>query len=197
MSDEERTPPERVRFTKLQEAQLPDLVRLEQATAAMYHEIGFDAAEVPPRGEKDITGLLRRHTVIVAEADHVVAGYAAFRDEAPGVAYVEELAVSPDFQRFGVGTKLVGRIHEEARSLGLTHLVLRMWERAAWAKAFYAKLGFTALDERAPERVRAWFDDKNAGRPMLRPGEVVLFAEVGEPAAEADEDEPPVPPEDE
>ncbi len=194
MSDEDRHPPERVRFTKLQEAQLPDLVRLEQATAAMYHEIGFDAAEVPPRSVSDIHGLVHRHSVIVAEADHIVAGYAAFRDEAPGVAYIEELGVAPDYQRFGIGRALVGRIRDEARELGLSDVVLRMWDRATWAKAFYAKLGFRVIDESAPERVRAWFEDRNAGRPMLRPGEVALFAPVGE-APSDEEDDGSAPPE--
>ena len=55
MTDEERTPPKRVRFTKLQEAQLPTIVRLEQETSAMYYEIGFDAAEVPARIASEIS----------------------------------------------------------------------------------------------------------------------------------------------
>lgn len=194
MSDEKRVRPKKVRFTKLQEAQLPFLVQLEQATAAMYHEIGFDAAEVPPRSASDITGLVQRHSVIVAEADHEVAAYAAWRDEAPGVGYVEELAVAPDYQRFGIGRALVDQIREQARELKIRELVLRMWERADWAKAFYAKLGFAVIDGAAPPKVRTWLEDKSSGRPMLRPGELVLWAPVGE--APKEEEEPEDEPED-
>ena len=43
--DRDRTPPKRVRLTGLQEAQLPELLRVEAQCAAIYHAIGFDAAE--------------------------------------------------------------------------------------------------------------------------------------------------------
>ncbi len=190
MSDERRLPPKRVRFTKLQEAQVADLVRLEHATAGMYHEIGFDAAEVPPRAANDITDLPHRHSVIVAEADHVVAGYAAWRDEAPGVAYIEELGVGPDYQRFGIGKALIEKIREEAREYRITEIVLRMWERATWADGFYEKLGFAAIGDTAPLKVRSWFEAKNEGRPMLRPGELALWAPVGAaPVVPSDDDD--------
>ena len=193
MTDDERQRPKRVRFTKLQEAQVADLVRLEHATAGMYHEIGFDTAEVPPRAANDISGLPHRHSVIVAEADHVVAGYAAWRDEAPGVAYVEELGVHPDFQRFGIGKALIDELRGQARDYRITEIVLRMWQRAEWAAAFYKKLGFEPIDDSAPLKVRSWFEAKNEGRPMLRPGELALWAPVGPApvvAAEDEEEEP-------
>src|SRR5262249_40079475 len=81
---DERTPPARVRVTKLQEVQLRDLVQIDALTSAMYHDLGFDAAEVPQRSEKDLAALTRGHNVHVAEADHVPAGMLAWRDEAPG-----------------------------------------------------------------------------------------------------------------
>ena len=192
MTDEERTPPKRVRFTKLQEAQLPTIVRLEQETSAMYYEIGFDAAEVPARIASEISALPRQHSVIVAEADHEVAGYAAWRDEAPGVAYVEEIGVLPEYQRFGVGRLLIEKIREEAREYRIGEIVLKCWERASWAAAFYKRLGFVPIDEAAPQKVQTWFATKNDGRPLLRQGEQALWATVGPAphAEEFDEEEP-------
>jgi amino-acid N-acetyltransferase len=187
-SEEERQgPPQKVRISKLQEAQIATLLELEQAVAALYYDIGFDAAEVPPRTEQDFYRLPRDHAVRVAEADHEVAGYAAWRDEAPGVAYLEELSVHPDYQRYGIGTKLLERVFEEARENDFRELVLRAWDKATWAQAFYKKAGFQPVDESAPEKVREWLALKtDGGRPFLRPGERALWVKVPVPAEDDD-----------
>lgn len=193
MTDDDRTPPTRIRTSKLQEVQVPALVSLDQACAAMYHELGFDAAEVPARTERDFYVLPKGHAVRVAEADYVVAGYSAWRDESPGVAYLEELSVHPDFQRFGVGTKLLEQVIEEALEAGFSDLVLRAWDRAPWASSFYAKNGFVPLDEAglaaASEKVRTWFQEKGeSGREFLRPGESARWKKLVKQAA-SDDDE--------
>jgi ribosomal protein S18 acetylase RimI-like enzyme len=191
---DERTAPQRIRVTGLQEAQLSALVELEQACTAMYHERGFDAAEVPARTLLDLVALTRQHDVRVAEADHVVAGYLAWRDESPGVAYLEELSVHPDFQRFGVATRLLEELREGAREHGLRHIVLRSWAKATWAQAFYKEAGFAALDGDAPPKVRGWRAEREAsGRPLTRPGELILWAAIApKDAAEPDAAEPDV-----
>jgi amino-acid N-acetyltransferase len=176
---DERIRPARVRITGLQEAQLPALVELDAACAGMYHAVGFDAAEVPTRSTSEIVALTRDHDVLVAEADHVVAGYAAWRDEEPGVAFITELSVHPDFQQFGVGRRLLSAIADGARRADLEALTVKCWERATWAARFYAKLGFTPITSAAPEKVRA-FEARVAesGRAFTRPGEVALWAPV-------------------
>ncbi len=110
---DDRTPPTRVRVSRLQEVQVPAVVRIDADCAAMYHAIGFDAAEVPARSQADIVALTRDHNVYVVEADWSPAANAAWRDEAPGVAYVEEINVAPDMQRFGLGTRLLDTLREE------------------------------------------------------------------------------------
>lgn len=189
---EERTPPQRIRISGLREDHMEDVAKVESAATALYYEIGFDGAEVPTRSIADIVSLTRHHNVRVAEADHVVAGYAAWRDESPGVAYVEEISVHPDFQRFGVGSKLMGTIQEEAREAGLKHVVARCWTRATWAMAFYKKLGFVLLDDAAPSKVLAYREERvSSGRPFTRPGEVALWAPIAAPPAEVDEPDEP------
>ncbi|WP_437737808.1 GNAT family N-acetyltransferase [Sorangium sp. So ce1335] len=176
---DDRTAPKRIRMTGLQEAQLPALVALEQACTAMYHEIGFDAAEVPARTLSELIALTRRHDVRVAEADDEVVGYLAWRDEAPGVAYLEELSVHPDHQRRGIATRLLEELHERARELGMEQVVLRSREKASWAQAFYRKAGFAPLGDDAPAKVRAWGSEQEAsGKPLDRAGEVVLWAKI-------------------
>ncbi len=185
---EDRPAPKRLRITRLQEAQLAQLAAVEQACAAQYHDVGFDAAEVPPRSIAEITALTRDHNVHVAEADHEPAGYLAWRDESPGVAYIAELSVHPELQRHGVATKLVNALHEDARAHGLSHLAVRCWTKAPWAMSFYTQAGFTPIDGAAPAKVQGWKTERSQGRPFTRPGEVALWALVAAaPAAAVDD----------
>lgn len=200
--NDDRTAPKRIRITGLQEAQLAALVAIEHATAAMYYEIGFDAAEVPTRATPDIVRLTRDHELLVAEADHVVAGWLAWRDEEPGVAYVEECSVHPDFQRFGVATQLVATLFQGARKAGLHEITVKCWKKAAWAWGFYAKLGFAEIGDSAPAKVAHWRDKRAAsGRPLTRPGEVALWLAVPpaaqQPEEPEEEEEDEAPPTDE
>jgi GNAT superfamily N-acetyltransferase len=188
--NDDRTPPSRIRTTGLQEAQLRDLIETDARCAAMYHELGFDAAEVPVRNEHDFAALTRGHNVHVAEADHVPAGFLAWRDESPGVAYVADISVHPDYQRFGIATRLLDVLKDEARSLHLENMVVRCWEKATWAMAFYKRHGFVPIDESAPAKVRGWKEERSGGRPLTRPGEVALWAPVGKAKVVIDEDEP-------
>jgi amino-acid N-acetyltransferase len=179
--DDQRTPPARIRITKgLQESALRDLRALDALCGAMYHEIGFDAAEVPERTEADFARLARSSSVRVAEADHVVAGFLAWHDEAPGVAYLSDLQVHPDYQRFGIGAKLLDAMRDEARNLKLEQIVVRCWEKASWAMAFYRRQRFMPIDATAPAKVTGWRDDRAAtGKPLTRPGEVALWSPIG------------------
>src|SRR5262249_33811488 len=149
-ANDDRTPPTRIRLTGLQELQLPDILALDAACSAMYYEVGFDAAEVPARVASDFVSLARGNSVKVAEADHVVAGFMAWRDESPGVAYVADISVHPDFQRFGIASKLLESARDEARGLRLEQMVVRCWEKATWAMAFYRRQRFMPIDATAP-----------------------------------------------
>ncbi|MBK8257612.1 MAG: GNAT family N-acetyltransferase [Polyangiaceae bacterium] len=199
MSDD-RTPPERVRVGKLQEVQVPDVVKIDHACAAMYHAVGFDAAEVPVRSYADLANLTRDHNVFVVEADWKPAGYAAWRDEVPGVAYIEEMNVDPELQRFGLGSKLLEAVRDDARRHGIKHIVLRAWTKAKWAMGFYRKNGFRDTETATlPDDVMGWVTRKEqSGRPVVRPGETILFGEVGEapPPPPEEPEESDVPPDD-
>lgn len=175
MTTDDRIRPKRIRVSRLQEVHVEALVQVEQACSAMYHELGFDAAEVPVRTFAEIAHLPRYHNVYVAEADHEVAGYVAWRDESPGVAYIEELSVHPQYQRFGVASKLLSMVEEDAVKANLADLIAKKMEKASWATGFYAHHGFTELGENASENARGWVEERSGGRPLTRPGEVVIW----------------------
>lgn len=176
-AEDERVRPTRLRVGRMQDVELDDLVRIERATVAMYHALGMDGAAVSARTLGEIGALPQSHSVWVAEADYVAAGYLAWRDEAPGVGYIEELSVDPALHRFGIGTKLFEKAREEAAEAKMAALVLKMFTEATWAAGFYAKLGFEPLDgaSSAPTKALEWLGRKLEGQPWLRPGELVLF----------------------
>jgi ribosomal protein S18 acetylase RimI-like enzyme len=179
--EEPRVRPERVRMSKLQEIHVPVLVAIDHACSERYWDLGHDAAAVPKRRESDFYKLPRTHAVWVAEADGEVAGFIAFRDEAPGVGFVEDLQVHPELQRFGIGRRLFEKAEIELRHLGFEEVVLKVWDDAEWAAAFYRALGFEPYEaSSAPENVRAWREEKvdEEDRPYLQPGQSVLWRKL-------------------
>jgi amino-acid N-acetyltransferase len=71
-------------------------------------------------------------------------------------------------------------MREEARGLRLEQIVVRCWEKAPWAMAFYKRQRFQPIDATAPEKVRMWKEERVAtGKPLVRPGEVALWVPIG------------------
>ena len=170
MSDE-RTPPKKIRVTKLQEAQLLDLQAIEARCAAMFYEAGLGEEQIHPRAENEIARLTRDHDLLVAEADHQPAGYLAWADQAPGVAWLPILMVAPDYQRFGIGTRLLRELGERAHGLGLEQVVTPCWDAAPWAIKFLAVRGFELIESPAqlPQKLREWV--QNHGSERVGPGQ--------------------------
>lgn len=168
-----KAPPQRVRVTKLQELQINQVVAVDRACKESLHRAGISAADVPARGLAGIAKLTKLHNVLVAEADGVVAGYAAWRDESPGVAYLEEIHVEPELQRLGIGSRLLDAIREDVRSVGLPVLVTRCWAKGP-GKAFFTKAGLQPLDD-SNERVALWRQEQEAAGALAKEGQVVLM----------------------
>jgi amino-acid N-acetyltransferase len=96
------------------------------------------------------------------------------------VAYLVDIQVHPDYHRFGLGVSLLEALREEARELKLEQVVVRCWEKATWAMAFYRRQRFMPIDATAPSQVQGWKEDRLAsGRPLTRPGEVALWSPIG------------------
>jgi amino-acid N-acetyltransferase len=168
-----KAPPQRVRVTKLSETQIDAIVAIDRAAKEPAYRAGVAAADWPARTLAGFVALTKMHNVLVAEADGVIAGYAAWRDESPGVAYLEDIAVRPDLQRVGVGSNLLGSVRDEARNLGLPVLIARCWTKAPSGPAFFAKERFAPIGSVPHERVGAWRDEQS---PLAAEGQAVLVA---------------------
>jgi N-acetylglutamate synthase-like GNAT family acetyltransferase len=179
--DEERTPPTRIRVTRLQEAQLSDLARIERACAEIHYEAGFNHAQIVPRTDAQIAQLYRTYDVYVAEADNIVAGYLGWRDEPPKVGCLYILNVAPEYQRFGVATRLLREMGERCQENAIRSVVARCWTQATWAHAFLASAGFKPLNkEGAPPPVAEWRERAESNNELVQPGQVVLWRAVAQ-----------------
>jgi GNAT superfamily N-acetyltransferase len=173
-------PPQRVRVAKLQDTQIDGVVAIDLVCKQLLQRAGVPASELPARGLAGIAKLTKMHNVLVADADGTVAGYAAWRDESPGVAYLEELAVKPELQRLGVGTRLLDAVREVAGAVALPILLTRCWAKAAPAKALLEKAGFVALSVHSGERARLWREEQESAgtsgeeHALTKEGQVVM-----------------------
>jgi len=85
--------------------------------------------------------------LLAAEVDGEVVGHVEARmrrDEAAGFAgaYVEELAVAPEWRGRGVGTALMGAVDEWARGKGALTVALDHFHTNEGAHRLYERLGF-------------------------------------------------------
>ena len=155
--NDDRKPPEKIRVTKLQEAQVSELRKIEASVADMFQAIGVSQE---PRSDMQIAQLTKRHDVLVAEADDHVAGYLAWADEAPGIANLVVLMVAPDFQRFGIGTRLLRELGESASAHGIETVVAPVCAKATWSMAFLGVRGFAPVNGAPPEKLTMWREER-------------------------------------
>jgi len=66
---------------------------------------------------------------------------------ADSVVEVQQLYVSTEFQRRGVGGLLLDHAVVEVRNRGIDGIWLSVWTQADWATGFYRKYGFESLGE--------------------------------------------------
>lgn len=117
-------------------------------------------ADEPIASAESFLPLIAAGTVWVAEdSDAGVIG--ALRGEIFGdVLRILELAVAKDFQRRGLGRRLIDVAADAARARGLQAITLTTFRHVAWNAPFYARYGFVELsgaksDGRLTEILRA------------------------------------------
>ncbi len=90
---------------------------------------------------------------LVARVDTHLAGCVGVRsigDPGEHLGEVKRLWVRPDLRRVGVAAALMDEVVERARSLGYRRLYLETGPAQPEALAFYAKIGWSSVDEFPP-----------------------------------------------
>ncbi|MGX9119889.1 N-acetyltransferase family protein [Mesorhizobium sp. BHbsci] len=100
-----------------------EIVRLNQGDDALVMRVAEDVFDEPVRPDR-LAAYLREpgHFMIVAVADDVVIGQCAAvihrHPDKVSELYVDEVGVSPAFQRQGIATKMLDAMFELGRELG-------------------------------------------------------------------------------
>lgn len=123
------------------------LPAIEAAAGALFRTLPELAwiAEEPIGTADEFTHLIAAGTVWVA--DHATAGLVGeLRAEIIGDAlHIQELAVVMDFQRRGLGRRLIDAARDAAFARGLCCVTLTTFRHVAWNAPFYARYGFVEL----------------------------------------------------
>ena len=92
----------------------------------------------------EIVGYTECTFEVIGEDNWINERYFEKRDMRP--LYVEELAVHPEYQGFGIGSFVMEQLEHLARVRGCTHLVLEVAENNENALRFYRARNFYKLD---------------------------------------------------
>lgn len=90
--------------------------------------------------------------VLIAKTDErVIEGYIAFRKKNDDVVWISSLYIDPQFQRQGVGEKLLNEVEKAAQETGCKLVALETHKSADWAINFYKKRGYEIVNEKVGE----------------------------------------------
>ena len=127
---------------------VPLLAAIEVAAAGI-----FPSGSIPDHIRSDFTPVDKLHEAVqdgllwaaLDQAGNPV-GYAYVRlvDHA---ALLAQIDVHPDHMRKGIGAALLGQVAEDLRQRKTPALYLTTFTHVPWNAPFYARLGFTALDD--------------------------------------------------
>ena len=156
-------PDEGYQIRRGQAGDLPYLREIELASDRL-----FPPGRVPGTGEtfppSQLEAAARDDLLFIAESAAEVVGFAVSAVCDP-LLHLYLLAVRPDHGRRGLGTGLVRRVVEEARSRALAGVTLTTFADLRWNAPFYRKLGFCILepDHRGPRLASLLAAEEEAG----------------------------------
>lgn len=143
-------------------------IRLAEAHEASTVSAIVDAAYskwVPVLGRKpapmlvDYADLVQKRVVYVVIDDGQIAGVLAIwpQDDA---LYIDNIAVHPDFQRRGIGDRLLSFAEEQARAAGLRRMSLLTNQLMEYNQVYYLKHGYVETRRATTEdgRRTVWMD---------------------------------------
>ena len=125
------------------------IAALNAELSALYPEPGATHFSLDPSEVEPGTGIF---VVARLEGRHVGCGAlrsvrdsALVRELGPQVGELKRMYVAPGMRGHGIGRAVLERLEAEARTLGLTKLVLETGLRQTEALALYRRAGFTEI----------------------------------------------------
>lgn len=98
--------------------------------------------------EETMRDTLKRREMLVAKDGDKIFGYITFRNKHDAVVWVSSLYVDPDFQKKGIGRKLIESVEKFAKDSNCKLVALETHKDATWAINFYKKLGYELVNDK-------------------------------------------------
>ena len=140
-----------------------DLPEVERCVAAAYAMYVARIGQPPAPMTADYAALVGRGVVHVAEDDRGLAGLVVGWPEA-GHLFIENVAVWPERQGEGIGSRLLEACEAQARELGLGGLRLYTNEAMTENLAYYPRRGFVETGRRVEDGFRRVYFSKRLDR---------------------------------
>lgn len=124
-------------------SEFPLLAEIDERADVIFRTAGYELPEIP----LDPADLARASAVFVAGRPPV--GFVQI-EEVDGLAYIVELAVIPKWMRQGIGTALLERACEWARTHDYPAIALTTYTDVPWNAPYYARRGFVEVTDFGP-----------------------------------------------
>jgi ribosomal protein S18 acetylase RimI-like enzyme len=126
---------------EIRRAQLEDATAITRCVAAAYRQYAARIGKPPAPMLDDYAELIQRHKVFVlAEGDNIIGVLVLIEKEQSFL--LDNVAVNPDYQRRGLGRKLIEFAEAEALRLGFSSIILYTNVQMTENIDLYRKLGF-------------------------------------------------------
>jgi GNAT superfamily N-acetyltransferase len=125
---------------------------INRAASAYMGVIPDDCYHEPYMPREELQREMGSMTFFGWEEKHMLVGIMGFQP-IKDVTLIRHAYVSPDYQRKGVGTRLLNHLKQMT---GTTHLLVGTWADAAWAIEFYQKHGFKLMPDKDELLMRYW-----------------------------------------
>jgi len=134
----------------IRQATVDDIAAIKKLADDHRFELGFVV-------QAALEEAVKEQRLFVADSTSSVIGFVHFRCRKDGVAVIYEIAVAKDWQRKGIGRKLVEAVVEHARKQGCTTLRLKC-PIDLEANKFYQRMGFrlVGVEEGKLRRLNVW-----------------------------------------
>jgi GNAT superfamily N-acetyltransferase len=142
------------------DSELALLPAIEEAADRVFAEVGFDS--LPPAAS--VAELATARFVLVAGSPPV--GFARI-EEIDGAAHLEQMSVSPEYARKGMGGALLEGACEWAAGAGYPAITLITFAKVPWNAPFYRRHGFVPIVELTPGLRKARAHEAELGLDAL------------------------------
>ena len=134
-------------MTGIRKAAKSDLPEIETCAADAYAMYVDRIGREPAPMVADFASAIEKGQLYVALEDKRLAGFVVFYPQRDHV-HLENVAVSPEFQKRGIGSGLIEFVEQQARAEGYCRLELYTNAKMTENLELYPRLGYQQFDRR-------------------------------------------------